>query len=134
MFVSSEMFVTWLGACDRQASTPCLSSINSSLLNISRPYITFTKMREKMHEACGLCGFSSRRGLTADTSVDSKRIFSEREDWDADYKKLGYVVGKTEELEKMYFRFPWMWDRLYRASKCSDLKVTSYKPTSRVAC
>ena len=34
-----EMFVTWLGACDRQATTaPCLSPINSSLLNRSRSY------------------------------------------------------------------------------------------------
>lgn len=33
------MFVTWLGACDRQAPiAPCLSPINSSLLNRPRPY------------------------------------------------------------------------------------------------
>ena len=81
-------------------------------------------MRDEIHETCGLCGFCSRRGLTGGTSVDSKRIFSEREDWDANYKKLGYVVGNTAELEKMYFRFPWMWDRLYRASECIGLKAT----------
>lgn len=67
---------------------------------------------------CHLCGdIMSGTADSSDDITSSEQIFTERTEWSDMAQREGYVYGKPEELNNIYFKIPWIWNRIYRGSK-----------------
>jgi hypothetical protein len=55
----------------------------------------------------------------------STQIFTESVEWSNSVEQNGYVYGKPDDLNTVYFQIRWIWNRVYRASKC-EFAVTEY--------
>lgn len=53
----------------------------------------------------------------------SERIFTERIEWSNSMQQNGYVYGKPDDLNNVYFTIPWIWERVYRASEYESIII-----------
>lgn len=67
---------------------------------------------------CCLCGSSIQGARTAmNAMTGSGKISLESVEWRDSMQQNGYVYGKSDDLNHVYFQIPWIWSRVYRASK-----------------
>lgn len=66
---------------------------------------------------CSLCGESFSGKYGREKSTRSTQIFTETVEWSDRAQKDGVVACRAADLNEVYFRMPWEWQRLYRASE-----------------
>lgn len=56
----------------------------------------------------------------------AQKFFTERIEWSNSWQQNSFIYGKPEDLNNVYFKIPWIWSRVYRASECESIIIIYY--------